>query len=81
MLPAALLGLAVTAWVAGFDIIYACQDAGFDADQGLHSIPARLGVGRALGLARWLHAATMLLLAALPAAVPQLGGSTGPPMA
>lgn len=74
ILPAAILGLAVTAWVAGFDIIYACQDAGFDADQGLQSIPARLGVGRALGLSRWLHAATMLLLAALPATVPQLGG-------
>jgi 4-hydroxybenzoate polyprenyltransferase len=73
MLPAAVLGLAVTAWVAGFDIIYACQDATFDATQGLHSIPARLGVPRALGLSKWLHAATLALLAALPRLVPELG--------
>ncbi|NBX29158.1 4-hydroxybenzoate octaprenyltransferase, partial [bacterium] len=73
ILPAAVLGLAVTAWVAGFDMIYACQDAAFDASQGLHSIPARLGVPRALGLSKWLHAATLLLLAALPRLVPELG--------
>jgi len=60
--------------VAGFDIIYACQDAAFDARHGLHSIPARLGVPRALGIAKGLHAATMLLLAFLPATVPELGG-------
>jgi 4-hydroxybenzoate polyprenyltransferase len=60
-------------WVAGFDIIYACQDAAFDAAHGLQSIPARLGVPRALRLAKWLHVATIVLLAALPLAVPQLG--------
>ena len=74
LLPAAILGLAVTTWVAGFDVIYACQDAAFDAAHGLKSIPARLGVPRALRLAKWLHAATMLLLALLPLAVPELGG-------
>lgn len=73
LLPAALLGLAVTTWVAGFDIIYACQDAAFDAAHGLHSIPARLGVPRALRRAKWLHLLTLLLLALLPAVVPQLG--------
>jgi 4-hydroxybenzoate polyprenyltransferase len=73
VLPAALLGLAVTTWVAGFDIIYACQDAAFDAAHGLHSIPARLGVPRALRRAKWLHLLTLLLLALLPAVVPQLG--------
>jgi 4-hydroxybenzoate polyprenyltransferase len=73
ILPAAILGLAVTVWVAGFDVIYACQDAGFDADHGLRSIPARLGVPRALAVSQWLHAATLLLLAALPATVPELG--------
>jgi 4-hydroxybenzoate polyprenyltransferase len=73
VLPAAILGLAVTAWVAGFDILYACQDAGFDAAHGLFSIPARLGVPRALRLAKWLHAATLVLLALLPVAVPELG--------
>jgi 4-hydroxybenzoate polyprenyltransferase len=73
VLPAAVLGLAVMAWVAGFDIIYACQDATFDAAHGLQSIPARLGVPRALRLAKWLHVATILLLAALPLVVPQFG--------
>ena len=72
-LPALILGLAVTTWVAGFDIIYACQDAGFDASQGLHSIPARLGVPRALTLAMGLHAVTLVILATLPLVVPQLG--------
>ncbi|MFM1902670.1 MAG: 4-hydroxybenzoate octaprenyltransferase [Planctomycetota bacterium] len=73
LLPAVILGLAVTTWVAGFDIIYACQDADFDAAQGLHSMPARLGVARALARSKWLHVATLLLLACLPPAVPALG--------
>jgi len=72
-LPALILGLAVTTWVAGFDIIYACQDAVFDASQGLHSIPARLGVPRALKLAAGLHVVTLAILATLPLVVPQLG--------
>ena len=53
LFPAALLGLAVTVWVAGFDIIYACQDADFDAAHGLWSIPARLAV--IAGLLIWEH--------------------------
>ena len=73
ILPAAILGVAVMAWVAGFDIIYACQDAAFDAAHGLQSIPARLGVPRALRLAKWFHLVTMLLLSALPLVVPELG--------
>ena len=73
VLPAAVLGLAVTAWVAGFDIIYACQDAAFDAAHGLHSVPARFGVPRALRRAKWLHIAALALLALLPLAVPDLG--------
>jgi 4-hydroxybenzoate polyprenyltransferase len=73
LLPAAILGLAVTTWVAGFDIIYACQDAAFDAASGLYSVPARLGVPRALRRAKWLHLVTLLVLAVLPAVVPQLG--------
>lgn len=73
ILPAATLGLAVMAWVAGFDIIYACQDAAFDAAHGLQSIPARLGIPRALRLARWFHLVTMILLALLPLCVPELG--------
>jgi 4-hydroxybenzoate polyprenyltransferase len=60
-----LLGLAVLLWVAGFDIIYACQDVGFDRKEGLHSLPARIGIGRALGLSKLLHAGAVALLLAL----------------
>ena len=58
----ALLACAVLLWTAGFDIIYACQDVGFDRGAGLHSIPARFGVARALQLSSLLHA---LMVAAL----------------
>jgi 4-hydroxybenzoate polyprenyltransferase len=57
-----LLALAVTLWVAGFDLLYACQDADFDARQGLHSVPGRFGIPRALGLARWAHVASLAAL-------------------
>ena len=60
-----VLGAAVVLWVAGFDTIYACQDADFDRREGLHSIPARLGVPRALVLARGLHVGAIVLLVAL----------------
>ncbi len=53
------LGLAVVLWVAGFDTIYACQDVEFDRREGLRSIPARLGVPRALAVARALHVAAV----------------------
>lgn len=66
----ALLSFAVLTWVAGFDIIYACQDADFDRNAGLYSIPSRLGVGRALAVSAGLHVATVLALAALPWVVP-----------
>jgi 4-hydroxybenzoate polyprenyltransferase len=72
ILPAALLGLAVFTWVGGFDIIYACQDADFDRQQKLHSIPARLGVPGALQLAAASHLATVLLLGALLWLCPQV---------
>lgn len=51
-----LLSLVVLSWTAGFDILYACQDCDFDRNQGLHSIPARIGVAKALWVARGLHA-------------------------
>jgi len=57
-----LLSLAVTLWTAGFDIIYACQDRDFDAQAGLHSIPRRFGVARALLISRGLHAAMFAAL-------------------
>ncbi len=66
----AVLALAVLAWVAGFDTIYACQDVEFDRREGLRSLPARLGVARALLVARLLHVAAVALLAALYALVP-----------
>lgn len=58
------LGLAVLVWVAGFDILYALQDLEFDRTQGLHSVPQRLGAGRALRLAARLHLLVVLLLVA-----------------
>lgn len=60
-----LLGGAVLFWVAGFDLIYATQDAEFDRRAGLHSIPARRGVAFALSLARAFHVLTVLLLGSL----------------
>jgi 4-hydroxybenzoate polyprenyltransferase len=61
-LPAVLLSLAVAFWVAGFDVIYALQDVEFDRREGLYSIPAKLGVERALLLSRLFHLVTLLLL-------------------
>ena len=57
-----VLGLAVLFWVAGFDILYACQDADFDRQAKLHSIPAVLGVPRALRLAMLCHAWMVVML-------------------
>jgi 4-hydroxybenzoate polyprenyltransferase len=56
------LAAATLTWVAGFDLIYACQDREFDARARLHSIPARFGIAAALRLARALHVLTILLL-------------------
>jgi len=57
-LPAALFFCGVTLWVAGFDLLYACQDAEFDKGRDLWSIPARLGVPAALGISTLSHAIT-----------------------
>ena len=67
LLPILLLAGVVWTWVSGFDLIYACQDAEFDREHGLFSVPGRFGVGRALWLARLLHAGTVLLLAGFAA--------------
>ena len=64
VLPA-LLGAAVLFWTAGFDMIYACQDREFDSSHGLHSIPSRLGVARALLLSRLFHIIAVALLVAV----------------
>jgi 4-hydroxybenzoate polyprenyltransferase len=73
LLPAAILGAAVMLWVAGFDILYACQDVEFDRQAGLHSVPARLGVPNALRLAAVCQLGMILLLAALPWYYPLFG--------
>ncbi|HSA91395.1 MAG TPA: UbiA-like polyprenyltransferase [Terriglobales bacterium] len=62
-----VLTAAVTLWVAGFDILYACQDYDFDREQGLHSIPSAFGIASALWIARVLHGLMLLLLVALMA--------------
>ena len=71
--PPVVLGVAVLLWVAGFDIIYACQDYEVDSREGLRSIPARLGVARSLHLAAACHLGMVLVLLALPLVLPQLG--------
>jgi 4-hydroxybenzoate polyprenyltransferase len=60
-----LLTGVVTLWVAGFDVLYACQDCEFDTSFGLHSIPRHYGIGRALLLARLMHMGMLLMLIAL----------------
>ncbi len=63
--PAWLLMLAVACWIAGFDLIYACQDVDVDRAEGLHSIPAALGIAPALWIARGLHVVTVVALIAV----------------
>jgi 4-hydroxybenzoate polyprenyltransferase len=73
LLTPVLLGLAVLFWVAGFDILYACQDADFDRQAKLHSIPARLGIVTSLRIALACHVIMVLLLFALYWAAAYLG--------
>ncbi len=82
-LPAApgpyCLALAVIAWVGGFDIIYATMDVAFDQRHGIRSLPADLGVGPALAIARVSHAAMIVALLAVAVWTPGLaaGWSVG----
>lgn len=71
-----VLGAAVANWVAGFDVLYACQDEAFDRAHGLHSIPARFGAARAMSVARVLHGLALLGFAAFGVMVP-LGSAYG----
>jgi 4-hydroxybenzoate polyprenyltransferase len=64
--PPLVLGGAVMLWVAGFDIIYSCQDFEFDLRERLRSVPARFGVAAALRLAALCHLGMVVLLALLP---------------
>lgn len=63
-----LLSLVVLLWTAGFDTLYACQDYEFDRGASLRSIPARVGIAKALWISRGLHAAAFAALVALYAA-------------
>lgn len=63
-----LLGLAVAAWIAGFDIVYALLDVEFDRAHGVRSVPARFGPDTALWFTRALHVGAIALLAAAGAA-------------
>lgn len=64
------LTAAVMLWTAGFDIIYSCQDFGFDQREGLHSVPARFGVRNALRISRVLH---LLMIGCLFALIATFG--------
>jgi 4-hydroxybenzoate polyprenyltransferase len=70
---AALLGAAVTLWTAAFDIIYACQDFEFDVKSGLWSVPAKVGISRALWISRIAHVICLGLLIAAGLCSPLLG--------
>lgn len=71
--PPIVLGGAVLLWVAGFDIIYACQDFDVDRKLRLRSVPARWGVERALRIAAACHAGMLGLLVMLPRVYPAFG--------
>jgi 4-hydroxybenzoate polyprenyltransferase len=62
-----VLGLAIGTWVAGFDVLYACQDLEFDRRERLRSIPVRFGVVRSLWISRGLHVIAVAALAAVGA--------------
>ncbi len=66
----------VALWVAGFDIIYALQDIGFDRSYGLHSVPARFGPGRARIIAILCHAAALAGFASVSYFWPEARGAT-----
>jgi 4-hydroxybenzoate polyprenyltransferase len=57
-----ILCAAVTLWVAGFDVLYACQDVDYDQQAGLFSIPKKFGIAHALTIARWMHLGVIALL-------------------
>jgi len=67
------VGLAVFFWVAGFDILYACQDADFDRQAKLHSVPAKFGIRNSLRIAFGCHLIMLALLGVLYAVTPELG--------
>ena len=71
--PPLWMAAAVLCWTAGFDIIYACQDYESDRATGVFSVPARLGIGPALWVARLTHVVCVAMLVALGRSAPALG--------
>jgi 4-hydroxybenzoate polyprenyltransferase len=58
--PIVLMSLALMAYIAGFDVLYACQDIAFDRREGLHSIPVRFGPAGSLAVAKMLHGLSLV---------------------
>lgn len=71
--PPLWMALAVASWTAGFDIIYACQDYQSDVEHGVFSVPAKVGIARALWIARITHLFALAMLI-------QIGRSAHPPL-
>jgi 4-hydroxybenzoate polyprenyltransferase len=71
--PPLWMAAAVLCWTAGFDIIYACQDYASDVECGVFSVPAKLGIARALLVSRATHAVCVVMLLLLGRSAPQLG--------
>lgn len=69
-LEAVLLWIAVGAWIAGFDVIYALLDLEFDRDHAVHSVPARFGERLAVAISAWAHVVASVALLALAAVSP-----------
>jgi 4-hydroxybenzoate polyprenyltransferase len=72
-IPPLLLGLAVFFWTAGFDLIYAAQDASIDQQQGLYSIPGRYGITTAFRLSAVCHIVAIILWGMIPIFYPPFG--------
>jgi 4-hydroxybenzoate polyprenyltransferase len=71
--PPFWMAAAVLTWTAGFDILYACQDYAVDVAQGLHSVPARFGIAKALWIARLTHLLSAAAFFALGVTTPEFG--------
>jgi 4-hydroxybenzoate polyprenyltransferase len=72
-LPPMLMALAVLSWTAGFDIIYACQDYQSDLQTGVVSVPAKVGIAKALWISRLTHIFSLSMLVLLGLTTPQFG--------
>tara|TARA_B100001123_G_scaffold244274_1_gene273094 strand:- start:3555 stop:4265 length:711 start_codon:yes stop_codon:yes gene_type:complete len=68
--PPILLAIGTSMWVAGFDVLYACEDVDFDRSQGLHSIPASFGIEKSLLVSRMFHVIAVVSLATLALVLP-----------